>query len=333
MEEDLNIEVLNQEILDHITDSEDGHNKEASSAASNMIRRRIREDGFARNILPSKTVSNDQLDRVPDHDRPVIIEDMEPGSKGAKSVPFGDSADTSFYYGNKFVCSFNVITTPEFTKDINELRTYRMDLRKVITDNALRDMQTEEDYQFINTVDEIVKPAAGFGAGAAGQINPAAGAFATAASANTAQNQYGVLNANAAHFSREEYVNVLSMLEDQSLNNGVILMNRKTAKTFLTFDRSEVGGDLSQTLFTDGLTGLQEAKIFGVKHLFTIKRDIVPDNTIYLFAEPDYLGRFYTLQDPTMYVEKKKDILRFSARETLSVTFANLVGVARIDIV
>ena len=110
-------------------------------------------------------------------------------------------------------------------------------------------------------------------------------------------------------------------------------MNRKTAKTFLTFDRSEVGGDLSQTLFTDGLSGLQEAKIFGVKHLFTIKRDIVPDNTIYLFAEPEYLGRFYTLQDPTMYVEKKKDILRFSARETLSVTFANLVGCGRIDIV
>jgi len=330
MEEDLNIEVLNQEILDHITDSEDGHNKEASSAASNMIRRRIREDGFARNILPSKTVSNDQLDRVPDHDRPVIIEDMEPGSKGAKSVPFGDSADTSFYYGNKFVCSFNVITTPEFTKDINELRTYRMDLRKVITDNALRDMQTEEDYQFINAVDSIVKPAGGFGAANAG--NPAAGAYGTGNSAVTGQAQYGVINAAASHFSREEYVNVLNMLEDQSLNNGVVLMNRKTAKTFLTFDRSEVGGDLSQTLFTDGLTGLQEAKIFGVKHLFTIKRDIVPDNTIYLFAEPEYLGRFYTLQDPTMYVEKKKDILRFSARETLSVTFANLVGVGRIDI-
>lgn len=333
MEEDLNIEVLNQEILDHITESEDGHNKEASSAASNMIRRRIREDGFARNILPSKTVSNDQLDRVPDHDRPVIIEDMEPGSKGAKSIPFGDSADTSLYYGNKFVCSFNVITTPEFTKDINELRTYRMDLRKVITDNALRDMQTEEDYQFINTVDEIVKPAVGFGAGGAGQVNPAAGAYATAASAATTQNQYGVINAAGNHFSREEYVHVLNMLEDQSLNNGVVLMNRKTAKSFLTFNRSEIGGDLSQTLFTDGLTGLQEAKIFGVKHLFTIKRDIVPDNTIYLFAEPDYLGRFYTLQDPTMYVEKKKDILRFSARETLSVTFANLVGVGRIDIV
>jgi hypothetical protein len=125
-------------------------------------------------------------------------------------------------------------------------------------------------------------------------------------------------------------VKVLSLLEDQNLNNGVILMNRKTAKNFLTFNRSEIGGDLSQSLFTDGLSALQEAKIFGVKHLFTIKKDIIPDDVIYVFAEPEYLGRFYTLQEPTMYVEKKKDVLRFSARETLSVTFANLAGVSKV---
>jgi hypothetical protein len=40
---------------------------------------------------------------------------------------------------------FHPVTTPEFTKDINELRTYRMDLRQVITDNSLKDIQTEED--------------------------------------------------------------------------------------------------------------------------------------------------------------------------------------------
>ena len=316
MEEDINIEVMNREILDAITDAEDGQIKNAASAASNMIRRRIREDGFARNILPPKTVTNDGLDRVPDHDRPVIIEDMEPGSKGAKSIPFGDSADTSFYYGNKFVCSFNVITTPEFTKDINELRTYRMDLRKVITDNALRDMQAEEDYQFINTVDSLV--------GTAGQASTATGFNQNINVAKTGA-------AAGTFFSREDYVQVLSVLEDLSLNNSVILMNRKTAKSFLTMDRAEIGGDLAQTLLTDGLGALQEAEIFGVRHLFTIKRDIIPDDTCYIFAEPEYLGRFYTLQDPTMYVEKKKDILRFSARETLSVTFANLAGCAKVN--
>ncbi len=102
-----------------------------------MIRRRIREEGFTRRIIPPVPVTNDDLDRVLTHDRPVIIEDMEPLSKGAKTIPFGDSADSEQYYGNKFACVFNPITTPEWTKDINELRTYRMDLRQVITDNSL----------------------------------------------------------------------------------------------------------------------------------------------------------------------------------------------------
>jgi hypothetical protein len=315
MEDNLNIEVLNREIIEAITDADDGVIKSASSAGSNMIRRRIREDGFSRNILPPKAVTNDQLDRVADHDRPVMIEDMEPESRGAKSIPFGDTADTEFYYGSKYVCSFNAITTPEFTKDINELRTYRMDLRRVITDNALRDIQAEEDYQFLTAVDEIV-------GGTVNQPSPVTG---------NVQNHQFTKNGLNGHFDRADYVKVLSILENSNLNNGVFLMNRKTAKTFLTFNRSEIGGDLSQTLLTEGLSALQEAKIFGVKHLFTIKADMVPDDTIYLFAEPDYLGKYYTLQEPTMYVEKKKDILRFSARETISVTFANLAGVAKVS--
>lgn len=247
-----NTQVLNKMLLDRITASAEGEVKEASAAGTNMIRRRIREEGFTRRILPPQTVTNEDLDRVLEHDRPVIIEDMEPLSKGAKSIPFGDSADTQFYYGNKYAVVFNPITTPEWTKDINELRTYRMDLRQVITDNSLKDVQTEEDGKFIAMVDTIVGPTAGVGA-------------------SGVQQNFNI----SGGITRDTYVEVLSKLEDQNLNNGVILMNRRTAKEFLKFDRSEIGGDLAQDLFKQGLTALQEAMIFGVKHIFTIKRNLV----------------------------------------------------------
>src|SRR4029079_6210368 len=96
-----NITVSNRELLARIDEAQDGEIKQASTAGSNMIRRRIREEGFLRRIIPPQTVTNDDLDRVVDHDRPVIIEEMEPLSRGAKSIPFGSSADTEFYYGNK----------------------------------------------------------------------------------------------------------------------------------------------------------------------------------------------------------------------------------------
>ncbi len=303
-----NPQVLNKALMDHIIAASDGEVKSASAAGTNMIRRRIREEGFTRRIIPPQTVTNDDLDRVLEHDRPVIIEDMEPLSRGAKSISFGDSADTQFYYGNKYACVFNPITTPEWTKDINELRTYRMDLRQVITDNSLKDMQTEEDGKFIAMVDTIVGSTAGVGAAGVQQNFNISGGI-----------------------TRDTYVEVLSKLEDQNLNNGIFLMNRRTAKEFLKFDRSEIGGDLAQDLFKSGLSALQEATIFGTKHVFTIKRDLVPDFVVYLFTEPGFMGKFYTLQEVTMYVEKKKDILRFSARETISVTIANVAGLAKIN--
>ncbi|MEK7782013.1 MAG: hypothetical protein AAB370_10990 [Verrucomicrobiota bacterium] len=247
------IQANNHMMLDRITASAEGEVKEASTAGTNMIRRRIREEGFTRKIIPPQTVTNEDLDRVLEHDRPVIIEDMEPLSKGAKSIPFGDSADTQFYYGNKYAVVFNPITTPEWTKDINELRTYRMDLRQVITDNSLKDIQTEEDGKFIAMVDTIVGSTAGLGAAGVQQNFNISGGI-----------------------TRDTYVELLSKLEDQNLNNGIVLMNRRTAKEFLKFDRSEIGGDLAQDLLKQGLTALQEATIFGVKHIFTIKRNLVP---------------------------------------------------------
>ena len=297
----------NRKLIAALDASGEGEIKQASTAGTNMIRRRIREDGFLRRILPPQQVTNDDLDRVLEHDRPVIIEDMEPASKGAKSIPFGDSADTEFYYGNKFACVFNPITTPEFTKDINELRTYRMDLRQVITDNSLKDIQTEEDGKFIALVDEIVGTDTNVGA--------------------SGYQQNFTIDSD---MDRDSYVSVLSKLEDFYLNNGVFLMNRRTAKRFLTWDRSEIGGDLAQSLLTEGLTALTEAKIFGVKHLFTTKRNLVPDGVVYLFGEPGFLGKFYTLQEITMFVEKKKDILRFSAREVISTTIANVSALAKV---
>lgn len=158
--------------------------------------------------------------------------------------------------GNRHCCNpahLYAARPREFTKDINELRTYRMDLRQVITDNMLKDIQTEEDGKFIAVCDEIVGP--NNGVGASGQ-----------------QQHFSI----PGGVTRDNYVDALTKLEDLDLNNGVVLMNRKTVKQFLKWDRSEIGGDLSQDLFKEGLTKLGDASIMGVKHIFTIKRNLEP---------------------------------------------------------
>ena len=107
------------------------------------------------------------------------------------------------------------------------------DLRQVVTDNALKDISAEEDGQFIAACNTICGPNNGVGTSGVQQNFLIPGAI-----------------------TRESYTNVLNYIENNNLNNGCILMNRRTAKEFLKFDRSEIGGDLSEAMFKEGLTAL-----------------------------------------------------------------------------
>ncbi len=310
MPEDIQLEqpeVFNRTFLDAIASSPDGAVKNASEASSKMVRRRIRENGFARLILPFKPITDSDLNQLPNTELPVIIEEMEPESPGAKAISFNDTADTAFYRGDKFVVYFCKIVTPEFTKNIDELRTYKSDLRGVVTDNALKDMHTEEDSRFIKSIDRIIGTVGGVG------------------DAGVAQNIEIDDSIRRANFGDSA-----NYIEDRNLNVGCYLANRKTARQFLKWDRNELGGDTAEKLAIDGLSALQEAKIMGFRMIFTIKRDLVPDGAFYQFAEPGFLGKSYELMPITMFVEKKKDILRFSAMEKVGFTIANTAAVQRV---
>jgi hypothetical protein len=230
----------NANIVREIDATHEGEIKNASAAGTEMLRLRIREEGFTRRIIPPKQVRNEDLDRAIDTDRPVMIEDMENDQPGAMSLPFGAGMDATFYYGLKYQCVFNEITTPEFTKDINELRTYKHDIRQLVTDNSLKDVQTQEDGGFIAGVDTIVGSSSGVGASGFQQNFDIQGGI-----------------------TRSNYRQILDGLEDLDLNNGIVLINRKTAKAWLDWGRDEMGGDLSQSLATDGLKALQDAQLFG----------------------------------------------------------------------
>jgi phenylpyruvate tautomerase PptA (4-oxalocrotonate tautomerase family) len=77
-----------------------------------MIRRRLRESGFTRLIIPHLPVNDSQLTYLPNTELPVIVEEMEPDSPGAKAIPFNDSSDTAFYRADKFSIVFCKIVTP-----------------------------------------------------------------------------------------------------------------------------------------------------------------------------------------------------------------------------
>ena len=300
-------------LVEALSGPEQGEMTKLASATGSYVRLRLRENGFWRKILPPKNITSADLARLPNTELPCVLDEMEFDSPGARVAPLNESSDVEYFYGSRFVTYIFRIITPEFTKNVDELRTYKNDPRQILTENVLKDMNTVEDTQGIVACDELV------------------GTAATAAAPNPTDSASGQPQSfsYAAGLTRTSYVDILSHLENLELNNGVFLVNRKTAKEFLRFTRDEIGGDLSQDMFKRGLKALPEFSIMDVPHIATMKRNLVPDNVVYQFAEPNYMGRFYILQDATMFVKKEKDILKFSAMSKLGFSIPNVRAVCR----
>lgn len=318
-----NPDAFGKELLNAMLRSEEGHLKVASEAGTSAVRRRLRENGFMRRIQPMKPVTPAELTKWPgaEYEVGVIVDEMEIDQPGAVTIPLNETSSTHYYRSDTFITGFFKISTPEFAKNVHELQALKkIDLEKMVIDNSLRDLQTREDAYYLNMVDTLI--------GAPGGANGQAGVQQNFDYSDGGADEP---TAGPAYITRVNYKKyTVNKLQDRRLNNGVFLLNRKTATEFLNFDRTEIGGDLAQTLFEEGLSGLKEFKIFGIPHIATIKSDLVADGEVYQFTEPAFLGKAYSLKDVTMYVERKKDLIRSSAEEIIGLNIANYAGVNKI---
>jgi len=294
-----------------------------SAVATKVVRTRIREDGFQRQILPFVKVTNADLAYLPDSELPALIEELEPASPAAKSIGYNDTPDTVFFRGEKFVVLINIITTEELTKNLNELRTYKNDIKQIVTDNMLRDIHTEEDTKFLGHCRRIC--------GESSMVDYAKFSTAATTGAYVAGNEpHAQYVRIPGDINRESYKVTRNFLEDRDLNIAVALVNRRTANQFLGWGREELGGDKAQDLAIKGLKALGAFEIMGINHIATIKRNLVANGEIFQFTSPDFLGRAYMLEDIKITLKKDYDIMRMRAQEQVGLTIGNTRGIQRV---
>jgi hypothetical protein len=301
--------VMNAKILEHL---DRGDVKKAQDAATDYTRIQIREESFAFKILPPEKATDDMLDRSLDDKRLQIIWEIEPDSPAAKWVPLQTVPDGEYIQGSRYIIPFARVLTPKFVKDIDELRTTRQDIRKILTDNSIKDALAEIDAKFIETVNSIVLDA------------PAAG------SPNNVTGKVQWIDLSDP-LNRSSFAEAKKMLPRGNsdgrfrLRNYVALMNDVTAQDWLKLDRNAVGGDLSEEMFRNGLT---IDNFLGVKTIFTIKDDLVPDNYVYFFAAPEFLGKCFYLSDWTMYMKKEAYFIEMFSYWLGGFAFGNVAGMA-----
>jgi hypothetical protein len=285
---------------------EEGRVKTAADAVTDYTRTKIREEGFTRKILPPIQVSDSDLTRQMSTPLPCIVVDKQAESGPAMSVPFATTPREMWLKAPRYMVSFSRILTPEFQIDKDYLRTYHMDVRQQISDQAIRDVGTEEDTKFI------------------GAVKTAMIGINVPVPYNGGVPQWRSIPGGITRDSMK-YAKAIMRRGPSKLSAEVALINHITVLEFEAMDRNEIGGDLAQDIFKNGYT---ETVLFNLKLFVTIKTNLVADDEMFLFADPKFLGKFFILEDLTMHMENKAFILKFFAYQTTGMSFGNTSGLA-----
>jgi len=285
-----------------------GQEKQAADLVEDWTRTKVRETGFARQILTFGPLAREKLVRRLDTDKPYYIVDKEVDSPAAVTVPYNTVPAGVYIRGSRYPVAFARVQTPMFMKDVDELLTYHIDMRQVLSDNSVKDMLTEEDGQFLAGADALlIGPNTPLPYSGVAQWVTIAGGITR----GNLQNGHSTMAKTPSH-----------------LEPAIVLTNNVTIRSILKFGRDEFGGDKSQDLLIDGWTMETFMK---AKWIISIKRELIPDDTMYYFCEERYLGRAYELEGPTMFIERKGPFIQFYSYEHIGASFGHTGGVCRVD--
>lgn len=300
---------MNQIFLDSVMS---GEIKTAQEAADSFLRIRVREDGNARKILPPIPVTSDDFAPTVETDQPVIVVEKEPGSPGAMVSAFGDNNPPSMYiYGRKFKVVLQRIRSSTLRKDEAELQTYRSDIRQLLADMLVKDLSWAEDSQFINNCNTLL-------GGSAGASNLISGLV-----------QWKELAGGMSRITiGDAFKDAFNPPSRIPIKN--ILTNAATAHELWKFDRPEIGGDAAEDILFEGWGS---RPLNGANLILSIKKELIPNDTMFFFGDNRFLGKFYSWQEPMLYVKKEDHMIHFRASEIIGMAIAHVDGVFRYDFV
>ena len=302
-----------------------GQTKEASVSAQAFTRNKLREESFAEKIITPIDISNDELDKAENPELLVKWNDREPDQAPAVSIPLGIVPDMYQFKGDRYPSYFARIVSPLFSKDIDKLRSYDYDIRQILLENSTKDIATEIDTKFMNKINSVL-----------GTVNTANSLLAGTAFAGLPS--YVSISGGITRENVAEAFKTIQRLRvpfgptqpDGGETKGVMLMNNITAQEFVKMSRSEIGDDSAGETWR---TGLPQKTLLGVKPIYTLKSELVPDNTIYLFSSEEFFGKYYRLQPLTVFIETKAFFIQFFQYMNISLSIGNVRGVCRVDFV
>ena len=287
-------QVLNQNFVDLI---DQGHTKEAADAGTALIREIVRQEAACREILPPKRVTADELDIWPDSDQPMKYLDIEPQSV-ATYVQFYGTPKARYYTMRRVPVFFGKLQSDEFVKNKFELMTYRTDVRKLLADNSVKDIADQEDVYFRRTCLMAINR------------NPS------------------VQRTELPRLTATGWAQACRALYDRRKPVGKGLMSKSRQTDMIDLPATVVGDSIAAAHYREGID--KEDALWGIPLVTTLKSDIYLPDEAWLFCPENFLGKFWYLQDCTLFVEQRADIVKFFVYSCIGIGLPMLTGMQQL---
>ncbi len=304
--QDENLSAVNQLFLNKLNTPEGA--AKIMAEGSIFIRTKLREQSFARQIVQPQYVTSKDLQRSVNHDGLVKIVDIEPDSK-AMVVNFRGNPTTNYLVGERFEIPFFKVESETFQKTETELLAYEMPFTEIIERNSVLDIQKIEDTAFLSHCDAAIDIET-----SNGHTTLISGTYDTS------------VTGSEGMIKRSDLKRLFDILDGNELKCEMLLMDTTMFNRLALYPATSAGDAVVSEVMVNGYT---YATLMGKKVVVSNKVSLLK-NKIYAFTAQEYFGQFLVLGDVKFWIEKKKDIITFSAYELIGMGIGNTKSVAKL---
>lgn len=318
--------------LQHLSNS-DTKTKLAAEVGG-YIRDRLREASFLERILPAQTVTRSDCQISVNHDSLVKIEHLEPRSR-AMVVTFRGEPSAKLLRGERVEVPFITIMSEMYQKPEQEFLAYPYPLGKVVENNSIRDIGEIQDRQWTIYSDAAVQALqTEANGGAVTTLN------ATALNSATPPVEFSVIKGELARNAavddatvrpnqRPDIVNLMKLLDGNRLECELILITKVDLDDVLQWTIEDQGSKIQSET---AINGWQYNTLLGKKIVVTVKTDILRPGNVYAYTSPEFLGRFYILNNVKFYIDKVINLIKFVAWKDVGMSLVNIASVRKLEL-
>lgn len=297
---------LNRIFLEHLQDPDLKKTAEERSMA--FLKQRIYEDCFMEKILPSKPISPSQCDRTegsvgsPSMLRKII--DKEFVDVTATVMDFRGKGDYRFVETETYGVDFFKIESPEFHITEGELRAKEQPIQDLIKHHTARHIEEVIDRTFVSAVEAAL-----------------------------ASNPSQAITSPDSTILPRNITKLRNLLDGRDgrrpLQAATLLMTKAQYNNIFTWPQAAIDNGLKDDFWRDGY---KYDFLAGLRIVTTIKTHIVPNDVIYCFTAPEFIGHHFTFNDDRFQIRTEWDDIAWKAWKTHGAAIGNNYSVAKLTL-